>query len=190
MGTSIGLVLVASLGLGVLQLGKTDVGMSYDFSGLAAITIPGLMVAFIMSIGISELEDFELMARPTPQLITVATVFAATLVATLTMAYATDQWTASWAEYGSTEVTRNFFIFLGIGLVPALWQQWKIAPYLVAGVTIMITGVFGISRSASPLFWPTQLVQTQTELWASGGVCAVTAMLIVWRSRGCGSGSG
>lgn len=181
LGPVVGFCLVFALTVASLVDGLA--GPSYDLSGLSAVTAPGLMTAFVMTLAASEVEDVEAVARPLPQLLTAATLMLATAAGAGMLAALPTRPSPIGAEYGDVELARNFFLYLAVGLLPATIGVWKAAPYVVAGATIVLTGIFGITRSSNPLLWPAQVAHSSTEVWVAVGLALAVSLAVIWRCR-------
>lgn len=178
---SVGMALVLLLAAGAAAYGRSRTGAGYDLSGLGAVTAPGLFVAFALTVGTSELEEIEAVARPRPQLLTLATIVLVVLGGGAVLAAVTPA--DPGADYGRVELVRNILLYLGIGLVPGALGRWRASPYVTGAVAVVVTGLFGITRTDSILLWLAQPARSPAEIGAAAALPAAAALGILGRSR-------
>jgi hypothetical protein len=84
--------------------------------------------------------------------------------------------------YGRIEILRNYLIYTVVALVPAQFSRWELSPMLVACLTILLTGVFGITGSGNPLFWVAREGAGAFEVTFAAALTLTSASAVVWRS--------
>lgn len=146
-----------------------------DLSVFSAVALPGFCVAIILVFAVSRVQDWERAAQPIPHAVTLAAVMLLCSLAVI-LSIAARGPASSVGEFTDADLTRNYAIYLTLGLIVGLWDAWYWAPPLVAMTTVVALGAFGITRSMIP-FGPLVLSSGGWRLagYAAGGSVLVGA---------------
>ncbi len=146
---SVGALVVVQLGgVALAVVERFDVFPSADLSIFSAVAVPGFVVGLVLTVGISAVADLEAVARPRPALYALGAMLGLVAISLAVTEAARAGVTGT--AYNGYDMWRNYFLFLGLGWIPALVGRWDVGPVLVTLTTVVALGLFGITRSMFP----------------------------------------
>ena len=168
--------ILAALGVltvSTLLLGRSSwIPATFDRSAVIAMITPGLATALVFTLAVTSLPHIESASRLRVTSLTVG-ILVPSLCAATAVSLAAMPERDFFNTFGPSEVIRNHLFFALIGLLCLVLDVAAVSPYITAGSTIVVAGMFGITRSDA--LW---LLPATTES-ATGTTLALVALCLV-----------